>query len=325
MRIGLWVSWQRTVLAVLLLCCASLGLVAQAASPETAKEAAQQVAQDQEALGLQPVPALTARVIDQTKTLSAEQMQALEAKLAAFEQRKGSQIVVLLVASTQPEDIASYANRIANSWKIGRQEVGDGLLLIVAKDERKMRFEVAKTLEGALPDLAASRIINNTMKPAFRQGDFAGGIDAGLDQAMAVIDGEALPEPQAHQPKGKSASWVDRLINFALLALFFVPVAASALGRVMGQKLGAVATALVAGLLVWALSSWLFLGLGAAVLVFFYALLSAAAGGGTGPIVFGGGAGGGLGGGWGGGGFGGGGFGSGGGGDFGGGGASGDW
>ena len=263
-------------------------------------------------------------MLDQTGTLSAEQAQALEAKLAAFEQRKGSQIVLLMLPSTQPEDIASYANRVANTWKIGRKGVGDGLLLIIAKDDRKMRFEVAKTLEGAIPDLAASRIINDTMKPAFRRGDFAGGIDTALGQAMGLIDGEALPEPQRHAAAGKNASWVDSAVNFALLALFFVPVLAGALSRVLGKKLGALATGLGAGVVVWAISSWLFLGAGAAVLVFFYALISAAAGQGAGPIVFGGGTGGGWGGGSGGG-FGGGGFGSGGGGDFGGGGASGDW
>lgn len=276
----------------------------------------------------QAVPALTARVIDQTGTLSAEQAQALERKLADFEQRKGSQIVVLMLPSTQPEDIASYANRVANTWKIGRSGIGDGLLLIVAKDDRKMRFEVAKTLEGAIPDLAASRIINQTLKPAFRTGDFAGGIDAALGQAMGLIDGEALPEPKTKPSTATAQGWLDGVFNFALLALFFVPAVAAGLGRVLGRKLGALATALGAGALVWAISSWVFLGVGAAVLVFFYALLSAASGG-IGPLVFGGGYGGGHGGGsssgWGGGNFGGGGFGSGGGGDFGGGGASGDW
>jgi uncharacterized protein len=189
-----------------------------------------------------------------------------------------------------------------------------------------MRFEVAKTLEGAIPDLAAARIINQTLKPAFRQGDFAGGIDAALGQAMGLVDGEALPPPvKGDLTPGKRAGWVDSVINIALLALFFVPVVAGALGRVMGHKLGALATGLGAGALVWAISSWVFLGAGAAVLVFFYALISAAFGRGAGPVVFGGGGGGGWGGGFGSDGGGGGGFSSGGGGDFGGGGASGDW
>ena len=109
---------------------------------------------------VQPVPALTARVIDQTGTLDASQRAALEAKLAALEKAKGSQVVVLMVPTTAPEDIASYANRVGNAWKIGRRDVGDGVLLLVAKNDRKMRIEVAKTLEGAIPDVLAARIID---------------------------------------------------------------------------------------------------------------------------------------------------------------------
>jgi len=124
---------------------------------------------------LQPVPPLSARVIDQTATLAAPDRAALDAKLAAFEAEAGPQIVVLLVARTAPEDIAAYANRVGNDWKIGRRDVGDGVLLIVAKDDRKVRIEVAKTLEGAIPDLAAKQIIDDAITPAFRRGDFAGG------------------------------------------------------------------------------------------------------------------------------------------------------
>ncbi len=274
--------------------------------------------------GLQPIPALTARVIDQTGSLSAEQKAQLENKLAAFEQAKGSQIVVLMLPSTAPEDIAAYANRAGDAWKIGRKQVGDGVLIVVALQDRKIRIEVAKALEGAIPDLAAKRIINQAIQPAFRAGDFAGGLNAAVDQITARIAGEALPEVQAQPSKKPAGSWLDGLINGALLALFFVPVVASAASRVLGNKLGALATALGAGALVWLISSLLLLGVGAAALVFFYALLSLGRGG-AGPVVFGGGL---PGGGWGDGGdggFGGGGFSSGGGGDFGGGGASGDW
>ena len=149
------------------------------------------------AQGLLPVPALDARVIDQTGTLSAAQREALEAKLKAFEEQKGSQIVMLMVPTTQPEDIASYANRVGNAWKIGRKEVGDGILVVVAKNDRKMRIEVAKTLEGAVPDIAAAHIIDDAMKPRFRQNDFAGGLDAAADQLIARVKGEALPEVDA--------------------------------------------------------------------------------------------------------------------------------
>ncbi|HEY0825151.1 MAG TPA: YgcG family protein, partial [Ramlibacter sp.] len=168
------------------------------------------------AQGVLPVPELTARVIDQTGTLDAIQRQGLEDKLAAFEQKKGTQIVILMVPTTQPEDIASYANRVGNTWKIGRKEVGDGILLIVAKDDRKVRIEVAKTLEGAVPDLAAKMIIDDAITPRFRQGDFAGGLQAAVDQLVARISGEALPEPAQRQPQQRAGAagfdWFDLAI-----------------------------------------------------------------------------------------------------------------
>jgi uncharacterized protein len=296
-------SWLR---AWLFCALALLGVWAQAASAD----------------GLQAIPALSARVIDQTGSLSAEQKAQLENKLAAFEKSQGSQIVILMLPSTAPEDIAAYAHRVGDSWKIGRKDVDDGLLIVVALQDRKIRIEVAKTLEGAVPDLAANRIISQAIQPAFRAGDFAGGLNAAVDQITARIAGEALPEPQT-QTQAKKSSWLDGLINFGILALFVVPMVAGVLSRVLGHKLGALATAAGAGALVWLVSSLLFLGLGAAILVFFYALL-ALSNPSNGPVVFGGGMpmggwGGGSGGGFGGG------FSSGGGGDFGGGGASGDW
>src|SRR5688572_16195821 len=150
-----------------------------------------------QAQGLLPVPALNARVIDQTGTLDAIQRQGLEDKLAAFEKEKGTQLVMLMVPTTQPEDIASYANRVGNAWKIGRKEVGDGVLVVVAKDDRRVRIEVAKTLEGAIPDLAARQIIEDAITPNFRKGDFAAGLHAAIDQLSARITGEALPAPKA--------------------------------------------------------------------------------------------------------------------------------
>ena len=122
-----------------------------------------------------PVPPLSAPVIDQTATLDEAQRAALIAKLAAIEQQTGSQIVVLMVPSTQPEDIAAYSQRVGDSWKIGRRDIGDGLLIVVAKSDRRVRIEVAKALEGAVPDLAAKRIIDAQISPAFRAGDYAGG------------------------------------------------------------------------------------------------------------------------------------------------------
>jgi uncharacterized protein len=156
------------------------------------------------AQGLQPVPALSARVIDQAGTLGLAQRARLEDKLARFEEIKGTQIVILMVPTTQPEDIAAYANRVGNAWKIGRKGVGDGILIVVARNDRKMRIEVAKTLEGAVPDIAAARVIDETMAPRFREGDFAGGLDAAIVQLVALINGQPLPAVKTTRGKAKS-------------------------------------------------------------------------------------------------------------------------
>lgn len=289
-----------------------------------------------QAQDLLPVPALSARVIDQTGTLDAQQRQALEAKLQAFEQQKGSQIVMLMVATTAPEDIASYANRVGNAWKIGRKEVGDGILVIVAKNDRKMRIEVAKTLEGAVPDIAAARIIDHAMKPRFRDNDFAGGLDAAADQLIARVKGEALPEVDSRsgdfgnggRDGGSGFDWQDLAIFLFFGVLIGGPIARAILGKVFGP----LALGGAAGVLVMVLTSSLVVAVLAGLGALLFTLLSTAfgagagrRGGGLGGGGFGGWGGGGGGGGWSGGSSGGGGFSSGGGGDFGGGGASGDW
>jgi len=173
------------------------------------------------AQGVLPVPELSARVVDQTATLDAIQRKGLEDKLAAFEQQKGTQIVVLVVPTTQPEDIASYANRVGNSWKIGRKEVGDGILVIVAKNDRKVRIEVAKTLEGAVPDLAAKQIIDEAITPRFRQGDFAGGLNGAADRLIARVTGEALPAPAQREDRRSEASGFD-WFDLAIFLFFAV-------------------------------------------------------------------------------------------------------
>ena len=155
------------------------------------------------AQGVLPVPALSGHVVDTTATLDASQRQALESKLAAFEAAHGAQVVVLMVPTTQPEDIASFANRVGSTWKIGRKAVGDGLLLVVAKNDRKLRIEVAKSLEGAVPDLAAKGIMDSAITPAFKQGDYAAGLNAGVDQIMTLIKGEGLPHRLKRPELGK--------------------------------------------------------------------------------------------------------------------------
>ena len=142
-----------------------------------------------------PVPALEARVTDLTGTLTAEQRGALEESLRAFEALKGAQLAVLLVPTTAPETIEQYAIRVAEAWKLGRKGVDDGLLLLVATDDRRMRIEVGYGLEGAVPDAIAKRVIAETITPYFRQGDIPGGIEAGMQQLMRVVDGEPLPPP----------------------------------------------------------------------------------------------------------------------------------
>lgn len=287
--------------------------------------------------GVQPVPALTAHVMDGTGTLDAAQRDALEAKLAAFEKSRGAQVVILMVASTQPEDIAAYAQRVGDSWKIGRKGVGDGLLLVVAKNDRKVRIETTKALEGAIPDLAARQVIDTAITPRFRQGDFAGGLDAAADQLIALISGENLPAPE-HSSSGGSGNDGFEWTDLAVFLFFAVPIAGRIAAMVLGRKFGSLATGSVVGVLAWIFTSSLIVA-GLAVLVgTVFALVASigALGSGGGGRSSGGWTSGGFSGGSGGGGWSSGGgssdsgsdsgsFSSGGGGDFGGGGASGDW
>ena len=159
------------------------------------------------------VPELSRRVTDLTATLSAGEIAALESKLAAFEAQKGSQIAVLIVPTTQPEDIAQFGIRVAEQWKIGRQKVDDGVILIVAKDDRKFRIEVGYGLEGVIPDAIAKRVIAETITPYFKAGDFNGGIDAGVQQLIKLIEGEPLPPPSASSNGGGEGLFVFLIIG----------------------------------------------------------------------------------------------------------------
>ena len=271
--------------------------------------------------GVLPVPALSARVIDQTGTLTPEQVRTLSDKLQMLETQRGSQVVILMVPTTQPEDIAAYGQRVGDTWKIGRREVGDGLLVIVALQDRRMRIEVAKTLEGAIPDLMASRIIERTLKPAFQAGTYADGLSTAIDQIDKLIAGEGLPEPEAGQGERTQGFDLNHLLVFGLMG---VPILFGVLSAILGRKAGALGTGLVGGGLAWWLTASLFIGVVGAVLAIVFALSLGSGGRGRGG--WGGPPGGLGGGGFGGGGLGGGGgFSSGGGGNFGGGGASGRW
>jgi uncharacterized protein len=266
------------------------------------------------------VPKLAARVTDLTGTLDAGQRAGLEARLAAFEAKKGSQIAVLLVPSTQPETIEQYSIRVVDQWKLGRKGIDDGALLLVAKDDRKLRIEVGRGLEGAVPDALANRIIAEHITPRFKEGDFYGGINAGVDRLIRVIEGEPLPAPKSKpvlESLGQGLDWTELLFG----GLFLVVVANMFLGRMFGRVGGAAATGGLAGFLVWLLFSALIAGTIAAILVF---LLSLFAGSQTGRHWSSGSGWGSSGGSWSSGGGGGGGF-SGGGGGFSGGGSSGSW
>lgn len=282
---------------------------------------------------LAPIPALTARVIDTTGTFDAGQRQALETKLMSFEQQRGTQIVVLMVPSTLPEDIVDYTQRVGDLWKLGRKDVGDGVLIVVAKNDRTVRIATAKTLEGAVPDLAARQIISEAITPRFREGDFAGGVSAGLDRLMGLITGEQLPAPTSSGLAGDGGfQWLDTLV----LLFFVVPLGVRVLGGIFGRKSGALLTAAGIGGVTWLLTASVVVAALAGMAGLVFALASGLSGYGPGVGGLGGmgrrgrggfgpgsGGWGGSGSGWGG--SGGGGFSSGGGGDFGGGGASGKW
>ena len=267
----------------------------------------------------QPVPELRSPVTDLTGTLTQQQSAALEAKLRAFETRKGAQVAVLIVRTTEPESIEQFARRVLDVWKLGRKGVDDGALLLVAVDDHAVRIETQYGLEGVLPDAIASRIIRETIVPQFKAGNFYSGIDAGIDRMLGVINGEALPPPQ-HAWRGPG--W-DQWLPLLFMVAVIVP---AILRRMLGRGVGSAASAGIAGVVAWLIAHFLPVAIGVGVIAFLVAIF-----GGSGPGRWTGGGRGFGGGGWGGGGWssGGGGFGgggwSGGGGGGGGGGASGRW
>lgn len=266
------------------------------------------------------IPPLTGRVVDLTGALSAAEKSGLEAKLAAFEARKGSQVAVLLVPTTKPEEIEQYSIRVVEVWKLGREKSDDGALLLVAINDRTMRIEVGHGLEGALTDIMSKRIIADIITPRFRAGDIAGGIGAGVDAMIKVIDGEELPPPARTASRGPDGGGIGAGILF--LALIVSMVLRSIFGRVLGGVFSGGLVGLLASFMLGSVILGVLLGIGALI----FAMVGGGLGG-LGAMGHRGGRGGGFGG-WGGSGGGGGGFGGGfggGGGSFGGGGASGRW
>lgn len=261
---------------------------------------------------LQPVPRLQARVTDNAGLLPEARRTALEARLAAFERQKGTQVAVLTLASTAPEPIEAYSIRVVDAWRLGRAGVDDGVLFVIARDDRRMRIEVGRGLEGALPDARAKQIIADAVAPRFKAGDYPGGIEAGVEAILALLSGEALPPPPAVDEgrKGDTEEWL-------VLGLVATIIGGGVLRALFGRLLGAGLAGGLVGVGAWLISAAWFIALVCGVLAFIFVLAMGAGGRGGvgGPWI--GGRGGGFGsrgGGW-----------SGGGGGFGGGGASGGW
>jgi uncharacterized protein len=273
---------------VAVLFCLSLGVAAIANAAE----------------GEVAVPPLKARVTDLTNTLDAGQRAALEARLAAFEKSKGAQLAVLLVPTTQPETVEQYGIRVAEQWKLGRKGVDDGVLLLIARNDRKLRIEVGRGLEGALPDATAKRIIAEFIVPAFKQNDYHGGINAGVDRIIKVVEGEPLPAPAAPAARGGTSSGVsiDDTLTYAGIAVVFL---GGMLRWIFGTLLGSVIAGVIAGVVAGFFGAGMVGGIIVGVIAFFLCLVGISFLGGGGSSGSGG---------W-----------SGGGGDFGGGGASGSW
>ncbi len=216
---------------------------------------------------LQPVPPLTGRVIDLAGLLDAGRQQTLEEKLRAFEQRKGSQVAVLLVRATKPESIEQFAIRVAEQWKLGRKKVDDGAILIVVRDERALRIEVGYGLEGALNDAVSRRIIDEIIVPRFKSGDFGGGIDAGVDAMLRVIDGEPLPEPRA------PSFAQDSPLALLPLAFFAALMVGGVMRALFGRAKGAFAAGGLLGIAAWLLSGTLLLAMLSALFGFVLTLV----------------------------------------------------
>ncbi|MCX7068302.1 MAG: TPM domain-containing protein [Methylococcales bacterium] len=207
------------------------------------------------------IPDLSRRVTDLTTTLTAEQITALEIKLADFEAKKGSQLAVLILPTTQPEAIEAFGIRVADTWKIGRKNVDDGAILIVAKDDRKLRLEVGRGLEGVIPDAIAKRVLAETIKPHFKTDDYAGGIDAGVTQIIALIDGEPLP------PASETIESSDGFDTFLIILFFCCIVLDLLFSSLFGNGLGTVLASLSIGGVSAAVASFLVLDIWIAVII----------------------------------------------------------
>jgi uncharacterized protein len=197
------------------------------------------------------VPPLTGRVVDQTGTLGASDIASLNARLKDLEQRKGSQVAVLIVPTTEPETIEQFSIRVAEAWKIGRKKIDDGALLVIAKNDHKLRIEVGYGLEGSLTDVTSRRIIDEVITPDFRFGDFAGGISKGVDRIIGVINGEPLPPPKPEASHGSDIDWTSFLNPLNPFTIFGIYVIGAICRGLLGRLLGSAAAGVVVGGLGW--------------------------------------------------------------------------
>jgi uncharacterized protein len=217
------------------------------------------------------VPPLTGRVVDKTATLSSSDIASLDQTLKDFEARKGSQVAVLIVPTTQPETIEQYSLRVAEAWKIGRKKIDDGAILVVAKDDRKLRIEVGYGLEGALTDVTAKRIIDEVITPKFRSGDFPGGISDGVNRILRVIDREPLPAPAQRQQNSGLLGNLDPFNPLLIFGLLFV---GGIFRRIFGRLFGSLATGGLAAGLLWLIAASLALSAIGGLIVFLVAMLT---------------------------------------------------
>jgi uncharacterized protein len=223
------------------------------------------------------VPQLRTRVTDLTSTLSGDQVKALEGRLAALEAKKGSQVAVLLLPTTQPETVEQYAIRVFDQWKLGRKGVDDGVLLVIAKNDRRLRIEVGRGLEGAIPDAYAKRIIDEDIAPHFRQGDFYGGVSAGVDRIAKLVDGEPMPPPKRAERRDSHGS--DSFGDHIWLAIIVAVVLAHMLQSVLGRMAGSGLAGIIAGGVAFIVAGFA-VAVIAAIAVFIISLFSGQAGGG---------------------------------------------
>jgi uncharacterized protein len=225
------------------------------------------------ASGEVPVPPLKARVTDLTGTLTVPQVQTLEARLRDFERSKGSQVAVLMLPTTQPETAAQYGVRVYEEWKLGRKGIDDGVLVLVAKDDRRVWIVTGRGVEGPLPDAAVKRIVEEDITPRFRQGDFFGGIHAGVDRIMRVIEGEPLPAPRhagQESPLFQHIEWI-------IPAFIILMIAQGILNAIFGRAVGAGLTGGVAGFLAWLIVGSVVIGAIVGVIAFVFGLFGGSA------------------------------------------------